>query len=100
HMYYFKEVLPGSNVKVSVEVKGLSEDGMFFEFHQNFYDDQGKNIARCEMMGSWMGWETRKLMPLTGELLEGLRKVEKASDFRVLTKEDTRKFRKLPKDLL
>ncbi|MGB5645832.1 acyl-CoA thioesterase [Muriicola sp.] len=100
HMYYFKEVLPGSNIKVSVEVKGLSEDGMFFEFHQNFYNDQGKNIARCEMMGSWMGWETRTLMPLKGELLESMHKAEKASDFRVLTKEDTRKFRKLPKDLV
>ncbi len=100
HMYYFKEVLPGSTVKVSVEVKGLSEDGMFFEFHQNFYDDHGKNVARCELMGSWMGWETRKLMPLQGKLLEGILGVEKASDFRVLTKEDTRKFKKFPKDLV
>jgi acyl-CoA thioester hydrolase len=99
HMYYFKEVLPGSTVKVSVEVKGLSEDGMFFEFHQNFYNDQGKNVARCEMMGSWMSWETRKLVALQGELLAGMRNVEKAPGFRVLTKEDTRIFRKLPIDL-
>jgi acyl-CoA thioester hydrolase len=99
-MYYFKEVLPGSTVKVSVEVMGLSEDGMFFEFHQNFYDDRGRNVARCELMGSWMSWETRKLIPLQGTLLESILGVEKASDFRVLTKEDTRKFKKLPKDLV
>ncbi len=100
HMYYFKEVLPGSTIKVSVEVKGLSEDGMFFEFHQNFYNDQGKNVAHCELMGSWMSWETRKLTPLHGELLKNLKQFERGEDFKTLSKEDTRRFMKAPKDLV
>ena len=35
HIYYFKEVFSGKPVTVSLELKGMSEDGMFFEFHHN-----------------------------------------------------------------
>ena len=38
HVYYLSEVLPGTPVRVSLEIKGISKDGMFFEFHHNFYD--------------------------------------------------------------
>jgi len=99
HMYYFKEVFPGKPVKVSLEIMGLSEDGRFFEFHHNFYDSNGKNVAHCEMMGAWMSLESRKLTPLSSEFLQRFMQAEKPEGFRMLTKEDTRKFAKRPKDL-
>ena len=37
HMYYFKEVFPGEPIQVSLQLKGISENGMFFEFVHNFY---------------------------------------------------------------
>ena len=99
HIYYFKEVLPGPPIKVSFEVKGLSEDGMFFEFHHNFYDHKGRNVAHCEMLGGWISLQTRKLTPLSQELLSRFDQAHKSADFRILTKEDTRKFAKKPIDL-
>ena len=99
HIYYFREVLPGRPVRVSLELKGLSEDGMFFEFHHNFYDEQGRNLAHCEMMGSWIDMESRKLIPLPASLLDRMQAMERAADFRVLTREDTRKYARKPKDL-
>ena len=99
HMYYFKEVLPGKPIKVSLDVMGLSEDGCFFEFHHNFYDSNGKNVAHCEMMGAWMSLESRQLIPLSSEFLQRFMQAEKPEGFRILTKEDTRKFAKRPKDL-
>ena len=99
HMYYFKEVFAGKPIKVSLEVMGLDEDGRFFEFHHNFYDSNGKNVAHCEMMGAWMSLESRQLTRLSQELLERFQQVEKPEGFRILTKEDTRKFAKIPKDL-
>jgi len=99
HMYYFKEVFPGKPIRVSLEVMGMSEDGKFFEFHHNFYDAQGRNVAHCEMMGAWMGLQTRKLTDLPQELLEVFDSLEKPEGFRVLTKADTRKFAKTPKDM-
>ena len=99
HIYYFKEVMPGPPMRVSLEVKGMSEDGMFFEFHHNFYDHKGRNVAHCEMLGGWISLASRKLIPLDAELMEKFNSVEKATDFRILTREDTRKYAKKPIDL-
>ncbi|WP_422858009.1 acyl-CoA thioesterase [Flagellimonas sp. S174] len=99
HMYYFKEVFPGKPIKVSLGLQGLSEDGMFFEFEHNFYNSDGKNFARCEMMGAWMDLKERKLIGLPQEFLDAFGKMEKEASFKVLTKADTRKFVKIPKDL-
>ncbi len=99
HMYYFREILAGPPIRVSLEVKGMSEDGMFFEFHHNFYDAKGRHMAHCEMMGAWIDLKTRKLTSLTNDLLSRFSAMEKAEEFRVLTREDTRKYFKRPKDL-
>lgn len=100
HIYYFKEVFPGRPIKVSMEITGMSEDAKFFEFLHNFYDYKGANFARCEMMGSWMDLKSRKLTGLTNNFLMVFSGVEKAEDFRILTKEDTRKFARVPKSLM
>lgn len=99
HMYYFKEVFAGKPVRVSVEIAGMSEDLMFFEFHHNFYDSNGKNFAHCEMMGAWMDLGTRKLIPLPEELQPLLGTMYRSENYRTLTKEDTRKYGKLPMDI-
>ena len=99
HIYYFKEVFYGKPIKVSLELSGMSEDGKFFEFMHNFYDYKGRNFARYEMMGAWIDLSTRKLIPLPEELYRLLDTMEHPDTFRVLTKEDTRKFAKTPVDL-
>ena len=99
HMYYFKEVFPGRPIKVSLEVLGMSEDGKFFEFQHNFYDVKGKNVAYCEMIGAWISLKTRSLVCLPNDLLTIFNTVDRPEGFRILTKEDTRKFGKVPMDL-
>lgn len=97
HIYYFKEILPEDSVEVTLKLKGLSEDGMFFSFEHDFYNTKGENCARCEMLGSWIDMKTRKLTKLPEHLLKHLDKLEKTEDFKVLTKEDTRKYGVLPR---
>lgn len=99
HIYYFKEVFSGKPVTVSLELKGMSEDGMFFEFHHNYYDYKGRNVAHCEIMGAWIDLGSRKLIGLPEEAAHLFEEVDRAEDFRVLTKEDTRKHAKMPVDL-
>ena len=99
HMYYFKEVFPGRPIRVSLEIMGMSPDGRFFEFHHNFYDAKGRNVAHCEMMGAWISLETRKLTGLPEALLQKFQHIQKPDDFRILTKADTRRFAKVPRDL-
>lgn len=99
HIYYFKEAFPGRPIKVSMEIMGMSEDAKFFEFHHNFYNHKGENFAHCEMMGAWIDLKTRKLTGLSEDFLDTFKNVEKGEGFRILSKEDTRKFSKTPKNL-
>ncbi len=99
HIYYFKEVFAGKPVKVSLELKGLSEDGMYFEFIHNFYDAKGKNFASCEVMGGWIDLGERKLIGLPSQLYDKLQELTHTHDYRILTKEDTRRFNKKPQDI-
>jgi acyl-CoA thioester hydrolase len=72
---------------------------MYFEFAHDFYDHKGRNFASCEMMGAWIDLKERKLTGLPEDLFQKLDALQHTSDFRTLTKEDTRKFGKKPKDL-
>jgi len=99
HMFYFKEIFPGEPIRVSLELKGISEGGMYFEFQHNFYNTEGKNLARCNMMGGWIDLKTRKLINLPKTLFSALSELHKTEDFKVLTREDTRKFKQIPINL-
>ncbi len=99
HIYYFKEIFAGEPVTVTLELSGLSEDGMYFEFLHKIYDHNGKNCASCEMMGAWIDLEKRKLNGLPKDLYSHFDTVPKSKEFRVLTREDTRKYGKRPDDI-
>ncbi|RRO23215.1 acyl-CoA thioesterase [Flavobacteriaceae bacterium 14752] len=98
HIYYFKEIKPEDKIEVTLKLKGLSKDGTFFAFEHDFYNDKGKNCARCEMLGSWIDLRTRKLKSLPPHLLQPLDNLAKTEDFKVLTKEDTRRFKVFPEN--
>lgn len=99
HMFYFKEIFPGEPIRVSLALKGISEGGMYFEFQHNFYNKEGKNMARCNMLGGWIDLKTRKLRNLPETLFSALNDLHKIAGFKILTKEDTRKFKQIPVNL-
>ena len=99
HMFYFKEVFPGKPITVSLQLEGISEDGMYFSFLHNFYDDKGSNVARCEMMGGWIDLTERKLRGLPEALFASLNKLDKTENFYTITKEHTRKHGQVPQHL-
>lgn len=99
HIYYFKEAFLGAPITVSLEISGLSDDGMFFKFEHNFYNQKGENLAHCEILGAWINLKTRSLSPLPQHLLSEMETFPKSKDFKVITKEDTRKYGKKPVNL-
>ena len=68
-------------------------------FYPNFYDENGQNFASCEMMGGWIDLKERKLTGLPPEMVENLDSLTHTDDFKVLTKEDTRKHGRKPQDI-
>ena len=99
HMHYFKEAFMGQPITVSLEVSGLSEDGTFFKFDHNFYNHKGENIAFCEMFGAWIDLKARKITNLPKVLMDLADSFPKSQDYKILTKEDTRKHGRDPKNL-
>ena len=97
HMYYFKESFIGPPITVTIEVSGLSEDGMLFMFEHNFYNHKGENLAFCEMQGAWIDLKSRKLTGLPEDLLALIQNFPKSERFKTLTKADTRKYGVKPK---
>lgn len=99
HIHYFKEIMPNATVWVTIELKGLSEDGMFFEFVHNIYSKDGTNHCYTELQGAFIDTRTRKLTGLPEDLLsKGFTGITKTADFKVLTKEDTRKHNRRPEN--
>lgn len=96
---YFKEVLPDDEIRVSCELAGLSQHGTFFSFRHNYYNQKGKNVARCQMMGGWIDLATRKLAALPQDLWQHFDALPKTVDFRNLTPADTRIEGIKPQDL-
>ncbi len=96
HIYYFKEAFLGTPIRVSLEVTGLSEDGMFFQLEHNFYNQKGENLATCEILGAWIDLKTRSLTAIPEHLHKEMESFPKAKEFKILTKEDTRKYGKKP----
>ena len=72
---------------------------MYFEFQHNFYNAEGINMARCNMMGGWIDLQSRKLRDVPELLFSALNSLDKTNDFKVLTNEDTRKHKQFPEDL-
>jgi len=87
HMHYFKEVFMGQPLIVSLEVSGLSEDGMFFKFDHNFYNH------------AWIDLKARKMTNLPKVLMDFADNFPKSEDYKILTKEDTRANGRVPKHL-
>lgn len=99
HMHYFKEAFMGQPLTVTLEVSGLSADGTFFKFDHNFYNHKGENIAFCEMFGAWIDLKARKMTHLPKVLMDLADSFPKSEDYKILTKEDTRKHGRVPKNL-
>lgn len=99
HIYYFKEALLGTPITVSLEIAGYSEDGRFVIIEHNFYDTNGKHLTHAEMLFSWINLKTRKLGVVPDSLLAKIKTFPKSENFKILSKEDIRKYGKEPKGL-
>ena len=98
-IHYFQEVFPGEPVYVSQEVCGLSEDGKFYSIRHNFYDKEGNNFARGQMMGTWINMKTRKIVEPPTVIFKKLMSVNHSDDFKTLTKKETRLASVQPKGI-
>ena len=80
---YFKEVRSGDQVRVNVQISGLSKDGRKWKMHQEMFrasDDQ--LVATLDISGAWFNLVTRKVAEPPALLRDQVETVPRTADFK------------------
>lgn len=81
---YFKEIALLQEVKVTLSIAGLAEDGSRFLMRNEFLRGDGKPAARVTSAGGWLDLKARRLVAPPEKLLEALRLLPRTADFQTL----------------
>ena len=95
-MSFYDKIIPEPFILKSVEKISYTKA----VFEHNYYNKEGENVARCEMMGGWMNLKTRKLTGLPEDMLNEFKSSYKTDSFKEITSKDTRRWNKEPKNLI
>jgi len=88
--FYIKEIMPFSEVTITLKLVGLSEDNKFMKFRHEYFSG-GELSAVCNFIFVIFSLEHRKMIIAPDKLLTALTSVEKANDYKVLTKEEIKR---------
>ena len=81
---YFKEVRLLEEVRVTLALAGLAEDGSRFVLRNEFWKADGKMAANVTSSGGWLDLSLRKLVAPPAALLTALRLLSTTKDFQKL----------------
>jgi acyl-CoA thioester hydrolase len=81
---YFREVQLLDDLKVTLALAGLSEDGSRWLMRNEFFRPDGKLAARVTSAGGWLDLSARRLAAAPSELLQILRELPRTGGFQQL----------------
>ena len=81
---YFKEIRLLEELRVTLMIAGLAEDGSRFHFRNEFWRADEQLAARVTSAGGWLDLTIRKLVAPPEALLAALRSLQRTDDFQVL----------------
>lgn len=81
---YFKEVALLQEIRVTLSIAGLSEDGSRFKMKNDFFRPDGKLCASVTSTGGWLDLSQRKLVAPPEALLQALRTLSRTEPFEVM----------------
>jgi len=81
---YYKEIGLLQEIKITLAIAGLSEDGSRWLMRNEFFRPDGKLAAKVTSAGGWLDLSDRKLIAAPAMLLEALKKLPQTNDFQQL----------------
>jgi acyl-CoA thioester hydrolase len=81
---YFKEVRLLEELRVTLVVVGLADDGSRFLIRNEFWRPNAMVAAKVTSLGGWLDLTTRKLVAPPDALLAAMRSLERTADFQML----------------
>jgi len=91
---FFREAHEGEEIFITIEIGGISEDGIIFQFIQNLYRADGTHLCSSDLTGVWFSMTERKMMAPPIEMTEKLKKSFEGQAIKTLSKMD---LMRLPK---
>ncbi len=82
---YFKEIRLLEELRVTLTIAGLAEDGSRFLMRNEFWRADGKLAAKVTSAGGWLDLSFRKLVVPPEALLAALRSLPQTDDFQILS---------------
>ena len=82
---YFREIRLLEEMRVTLAMSGLADDGSRFLMRNEFLRADGKQAATVTSAGGWLDLSNRKLVIPPDDLLTALRSLPKTDDFQVLS---------------
>ena len=85
---FFKEAMEGEDIYITVEIGGMSEDGMIYQFIHNLYNQDGVHLCHSELTGVWFSMSKRKMQAPPTEMLENIKKSFEGQTVKTMSKQD------------
>ena len=85
---FFREAMEGEEIYISVEIGGMSEDGMIYQFIHNLYNQDGVHLCHSELTGVWFSMSKRKMQAPPTEMLENIKKSFEGQTVKTMSKQD------------
>ena len=85
---FFKAAMEGEDIYITVEIGGMSEDGMIYQFIHNLYNQDGVHLCHSELTGVWFSMSKRKMQAPPTEMLENIKKSFEGKTVKTLSKQD------------
>ena len=82
---YFCELRLMDQVRVTMLLAGLSEDGSRFRLRNEFWNERGTLVARLTSLGGWIELRLRRLVVPPPDLTRALHALDRTSDFECLS---------------
>jgi acyl-CoA thioester hydrolase len=78
---YYRETNLLDELRVTLAIAGLAEDGSRFRLRNEFFGADGRRVARLSSSGGWLDLAARRLVAAPPAMLETLSLLERTDDF-------------------
>lgn len=81
---YFREIRLLEEMRVTLAIAGLADDGSRFQLRNEFWRSDGQLAATVTSAGGWLDLSLRRLVVAPEALLAAMRSLPRTEDFQVL----------------
>lgn len=96
---FYREAYEGEEIYITVEIDGMSEDGMIYTFVHNLYREDGTHLCQSKLFGVWFSLVERKMQAPPKEMADKLRKSVNNQNINVLTKANLKDLPSFPENV-